>query len=328
MIGKIRPKVCVTVDNLKYGRTGLVPEPGSPLIAEADSFVIKHPQLLRLYHYSTMGFLFTEDGGNINDLFGGAQCDLISEVAGEHKSVIYHGGHLEDRLLFVESLDQVDQTKNLRGFGLLFLKRGFAKYLNGVEHASFSLGPSSKNLIVDMSTGEWHADIDTKMSKDRFQAFFIRSLKGIRKFYPGPLSFENVPLNSGFARMGWQKYLVAPRFISRLLKEQDDVGFVLDVAHAAVSASRTGMSHKMYMSQLPHKLATELHISGYKTTETKVYEKHSALGDEQYEALRWLFEDKGIAPKFILIEDNQSDEDGVRKGIDDMKEFLLKLGLR
>ncbi|MEE4193734.1 MAG: DUF692 family multinuclear iron-containing protein [Anaerolineae bacterium] len=63
-----------------------------------------------------------------------------------------------------------------------------------------------------------------------------------------------------------------PRFVRSVI-ETVDIGFLLDVSHARLSARKLGLDEKEYLRQLPLERTREIHITGIKTMEGEYLEK-------------------------------------------------------
>ncbi len=100
-----------------------------------------------------------------------------------------------------------------------------------------------------------------------------------------PLILENLDYNPN----GAYEYICEPAFIAEVLKETD-VGLLLDLAHARVSAARLGLTIADYLAQLPLARVKQLHVSGPRWEGSVLRDAHDTLLDEDYALLREVLE--------------------------------------
>lgn len=136
-------------------------------------------------------------------------------------------------------------------FRRAFLAQGLDRYLaeSRPELFSFDLGPAARS----------HQGILPLSRPLRPAEIFRRSRAGldfVRRYYEGPLAAENY----NFYPTGLYGPVADPEFIGRYL-EEFDLGLVLDLAHAAVSAHNLGLEPEAYFRALPLERTRELHLS-------------------------------------------------------------------
>ncbi|HVO71461.1 MAG TPA: DUF692 family protein, partial [Aggregatilineaceae bacterium] len=95
-----------------------------------------------------------------------------------------------------------------------------------------------------------------------------------------PLIIENLDYNSG----GAYEYVCEPAFIAEVLRETQ-VGLLLDIAHARVSAARLGCPFKHYLAALPLQRVKEIHVSGPRGQGASLVDVHDTLLDDDYAIL-------------------------------------------
>lgn len=78
-----------------------------------------------------------------------------------------------------------------------------------------------------------------------------------------------------------------PDFICEVV-ERTGCGFLLDLAHARVSAERLGMSPQDYLLKLPLERLVEVHISGPRRKLGILRDAHEPLSQNDYALLTWL----------------------------------------
>ena len=84
-------------------------------------------------------------------------------------------------------------------------------------------------------------------------------LKYLRKQFPGiPFIAENLPWHSSLPQL---KLASDPELISQFILN-NDIGLLLDLSHAQISASMMGVDFHDYVSRLPLYRLDELHITG------------------------------------------------------------------
>ncbi len=92
---------------------------------------------------------------------------------------------------------------------------------------------------------------------------------------------------------------VMPDFIRRVLDETG-CGFLLDTAHAKVTAQRLKRDVRSYIEELPLHKVVEIHVCGTTLTGERVIDSHEPLQDEDYTLLAWLL--RRTRPKVVTLE--------------------------
>ncbi|MFC1572569.1 DUF692 family multinuclear iron-containing protein [Candidatus Eisenbacteria bacterium] len=95
-------------------------------------------------------------------------------------------------------------------------------------------------------------------------ARFNESLRLVRSLYPGTLAVENLDYHEG----GAYEHICTPRFISTILENNRDLGLLLDISHAEVSAVKLGgltaqyrlQAAREYINRLPLERLVEIHL--------------------------------------------------------------------
>jgi uncharacterized protein (UPF0276 family) len=129
--------------------------------------------------------------------------------------------------------------------------RPVGKYLEDTKPSLFScdLGPSARKH-------EGVFPISPIMGR---KAMFERAkinMELLRSYYDGPVAFENY----NFYPTGLYDKVCDPVFMGEFL-EKFDVGLVLDLAHAAISAVNMGFEVTDYLEKLPLDKVLEIHVS-------------------------------------------------------------------
>ena len=139
----------------------------------------------------------------------------------------------------------------LSDFSKAFIREGLERTLNEYEMElfSFDLGPSARNH-------QGVLPLSRPLGQSAIRRYTEAALKLVRRYFNGPLAAENY----NFYPTGFYRHVTEPDFIEKFLKEFD-LGLVLDLAHAAVTAHNVGLNLNDYLEALPLERTTEIHIS-------------------------------------------------------------------
>jgi len=132
-----------------------------------------------------------------------------------------------------------------------FKRERLADFLKEIraELFSFDLGPACrKNFSV--------LPLSRTLSPDQIKRESRKALDHIRRFYDGPLAAENY----NYYPTGLYESVCRPDFIATYL-EEFELGLVLDLAHAAVSAVNLKIDLQDYLLELPLDRTVEVHLS-------------------------------------------------------------------
>ena len=94
--------------------------------------------------------------------------------------------------------------------------------------------------------------------------------------------------NNNYFRNGAYESIADPRFLTRVAKEAD-VGLLLDIGHAEITAKHTESTLKIYVSALPLEKVRQIHLSGITRGAEEYLDSHEALQDidwKQFEDIR------------------------------------------
>ncbi len=80
-----------------------------------------------------------------------------------------------------------------------------------------------------------------------------------------------------------------PHVVARVVRESGG-GFLLDIAHALLSAKWLNMDVYDYLNQMPVEVLRELHVSGTKEIEPGLWTDHYPLREEDWTVTRWVFD--------------------------------------
>lgn len=125
-------------------------------------------------------------------------------------------------------------------------------------------------------------------------------IKTFGKHMNVPIMIENMDHNPLYNRLCVLKEAVDPGFI-REMCDKYELSFLLDTAHASVSAYHLNMDIHDYMAQLPLDRVKEVHFIGTQLTEDQgLKDTHSALEERDYALMDWLM--ARMKPEIITLE--------------------------
>ena len=137
---------------------------------------------------------------------------------------------------------------------------------------------------------------DVKLEKALIDRF-VNVIKLIQEQIKIPLLVENYPYYSW-----WTNYRLGsePSFINRICNEAD-CGFLLDLAHAQVSAWHMKTDILKYLSLLPLERVKEIHLGGVRQAEYGgLWDAHTALASDDYQLLQFILNE--TKPDIITLE--------------------------
>jgi uncharacterized protein (UPF0276 family) len=96
-------------------------------------------------------------------------------------------------------------------------------------------------------------------------------------------------------------YLVNPAFISQVVREAN-CHFLLDLAHARISAAMRGQSAQDYIAELPLDRLVEIHVSGPRPAQDdgRLIDAHESLLEADYSLLSWVLD--LVRPQAVSLE--------------------------
>ena len=197
------PKLCVEIG--KFGLlTFKTPIGRSPLVKLADAFEIKTP-----HHLAAVHALRTGTAAERND-----ELQKLAEILAAGKEMTYHGSGIFDN-----------------GFTEQFAASGHVGLLEpaGISYASFSIGPG---CLKTLSRTRDELFFEQPLSRNELRQHAAERLRTLRAGFSGQLGFENELYQPG----GGVEHVTDPAFISEFFRTYPDVTFLLDIAHARVTA--------------------------------------------------------------------------------------------
>ena len=121
-------------------------------------------------------------------------------------------------------------------------------------------------------------DFDTTLTRDLALERVVKSITTLKKLTGLEVLLENV------AHYAWSErpsFVTDPAFIAECL-EISNAGFLLDLAHARVSAYHRGEEARDYINALPLDKVKEIHISGARLEADGLRDRHLPLSELDY----------------------------------------------
>lgn len=145
-----------------------------------------------------------------------------------------------------------------------------------------------------------HADMPQPMDDQEIHDRMSRHIQAFQRSLAVPLLLENVP-DSPEERTVFDHYPFAEaEKISRVIAE-NDVGFLLDLSHARVTALFRNWDTRDYLRRLPLNRIREIHVNGLGVDgQGFPSDTHQAMGPEDYRLLCWVLEH--CQPEFVTLE--------------------------
>lgn len=150
------------------------------------------------------------------------------------------------------------------------------------------------NLISSCGRDEIH-QIDYTVW-DELLDHFVNEINRLKAALFIPVIVENVPY---YPFLENYKLLSYPPFITQLCKESN-IDFLLDIAHARVSAQNMGMDIRDYITQLPLHRVKEIHVTGIQNSMVGLWDSHTVLRADDYQLLDYILGE--TEPSIITIE--------------------------
>jgi uncharacterized protein (UPF0276 family) len=124
---------------------------------------------------------------------------------------------------------------------------------------------------------------------------FIRRVGRLARSIQVPVILENIePLPfDGY------DFEVQTKRIKKVI-EETDCGFLLDIAHARVSAARLGIEIHEYLNDLPLNRVVQVHLSGPRLRGGRLVDAHEPLQDADYALLDFVLEQ--TRPQVVTLE--------------------------
>jgi len=188
-------------------------------------------------------------------------------------------------------------------FRSAFRREGLDRLLaeTPVELFSFDLGPGARRRAGPFPCSR-------PLPAAALRRHTETALKFIRRHYQGPLAAENY----NYYATGLYGMVTEPDFIRAHLAEFD-LGLVLDLAHARVTAHNLGLDPAAYLMALPLERTAEIHLSRPwlppPASRLQAADAHESPGEEDWRILRNILENPRLpekAPVFVEYYGNLS----------------------
>ncbi|MDR3038742.1 MAG: DUF692 family protein [Candidatus Adiutrix sp.] len=169
-------------------------------------------------------------------------------------------------------------------FPAAFRREGLDRFLaeTEVELFSFDLGPAARRHVGPLPRSR-------PLGPAALRRHTEAALKLVRRHYRGPLAAENY----NHYPTGLYGPVTDPDFIRAYLTEFD-LGLVLDLAHARVTAHNLGLDPAAYLAALPLERTAEVHLSRpwLPPARSRLWavDAHEAPGEEEWLLLKKIFE--------------------------------------
>lgn len=153
----------------------------------------------------------------------------------------------------------------------------------------------ANNLIIKCGSPHYglhlaieNSDIAPDMDDDGIYSVMSNNIRTFKDNLSVPLLLENIP-DSPQDRTVFNHYpYTDPERISGLILD-NDVGLLLDLTHAKITAMYNSWGLRGYLQSLPLDRVREIHINGSGYDESGYpADTHQAMEDEDYENLEWV----------------------------------------
>ena len=165
-------------------------------------------------------------------------------------------------------------------------------------------------------------DFDAVLTPETALARIIKNVHTLREITGAGVLVENIPYFS------WGKSLrftTDPDFI-RMALEASGAAFLLDLAHAKVSAWHRGEDFRAYLDALPFELVREVHLSRPRLEDKGMRDRHLPLKDEDYSLLQALLPKLPNVGMVALEYGGLSESDGIaRNDPEALREQITRL---
>jgi uncharacterized protein (UPF0276 family) len=150
-------------------------------------------------------------------------------------------------------------------------------------YVNMHLGPRASDfgeMPLDTREPEHRAELIDAMRRDIDVV--------LKRFEPERVILENVMWDPEPEWLIPQPVL-EPEVIGQVVTESG-CGFILDLAHADISARHFGVDTKEYVCALPMDRLCELHVTGVRMDENGLWKDHHPLEGQDWELLEWAME--------------------------------------
>ncbi len=158
---------------------------------------------------------------------------------------------------------------------------------------------------VSMHLGLWPADALESMRRSRVRSplpdvpqaalRLARQVKSFAESISVPVLLENIEPQP----FPGCEFEVQAGIITQLI-ESTGCGFLLDLGHALISASVLGMNIHAYLSALPLAQVAQVHLSGPRQRDGRLFDAHEPLRPEDYDLLAYVLAHSH--PRLVTLE--------------------------
>jgi uncharacterized protein (UPF0276 family) len=141
-----------------------------------------------------------------------------------------------------------------------------------------------------------------------------RNAARLKQWLPVPLILGNL----GYHPNGAYEHVCEPSFIIAVL-DTVDCGFLLDIAHARISAHNLGLDERQYLRSLPLYRMREVHVSGPRLHNGAMTDAHGPLQDEDWEAVTFIL--ARSKPEVVTLE-YAKDKDQLQDQLQQLRDML------
>jgi uncharacterized protein (UPF0276 family) len=169
--------------------------------------------------------------------------------------------------------------------------------------------------------------ISRLLSRDEIEDKMFESVEFIRKSYHNRLAVENY----NYFNTGLYEHICEPDFINKMLT-QLDLGLVLDLGHAAVTAFNLKIDMVDYLNALPLDRVVEIHLSKPfipKHTNKQALDAHLSPGNREYDWLLNVIKFLPVSgPDIYVVIECYNDISNLIEQIDKTTKFFQKYSLK
>ena len=144
--------------------------------------------------------------------------------------------------------------------------------------------------LIKQTNQQWlsfHLDHKAKYVKEDYDTTIRNNIDKIREYcgQDMPILIENMPPVDTI-----EEWCADPVMISKVCKKYN-LGLLLDIPHAVISAKHRNEDAKKYIDSLPLDRVKEIHISGWsELSDGKLYDSHVECATESYDILDYSLE--------------------------------------
>lgn len=202
---------------------------------------------------------------------------------------------------FENQFDRMRSLKPILLHGLGYYER---TGMRNVDHVDFH---RANHLIARCGSPHYglhmaikHEDLLPDMGDEEIYRHMCMQIQKFKKSLSAPLLLENIP-DSPEERMIFNHHpFVEAGKIARLLHD-NDLGLLLDLSHAKITARYRQWNVYGYLQELPLERVREIHVNGSGCDgDGFPADTHQALENEDYELLDWLL--RRSTPDIVTLE--------------------------